>query len=142
MKAKIVIGAAFALSLFGSAVMAEEVRRPYTPDLAAIHLHAVRKQVITYRPRASMPAKRMRVSASPQLVLALEKFMRRKQCDGLMDRCYQDCKAGGAAPSHCNQTCTTGRQCGWATNQSYGDYLEDEIEALAEAPVTRLARAN
>jgi hypothetical protein len=140
--AKIITGAGLALCFFSSAAMAEEVRGPYTPDLAAIHLHTVRKQVVAYRPRVSRSPNRISQPASPQLVLALEKFMRRKRCDGLMDRCYQDCKAGGAAPSHCNTVCTTDTQCGWATNQSYGEYLEDEIEALAEVPARRLVRAN
>ncbi len=57
-------------------------------------------------------------------------IIKRKQCDPLMDRCYSACKAKGTSPSECNQTCTANALCGWPGHETYGQYLEHEIEAL------------
>ncbi len=143
MSTKVIFGVGFVL-LFLSSVMAEEAPKPYAPDLAAIHLHIVRKRMSQVRQVSTgveQSGPQISKASSPQLVSAMETFIRRKQCDDLMDRCYRECKAGGSGPSHCNQTCTTDKQCNWSISQTYGDYLEQEIEALAAGSI-RLARAN
>lgn len=140
MRTKVIFGVGLALCFLSFAV-AGEATGPYTPDLAAMHLHIVRKHVAAQETPISTVGERISRPAPPYLVSALETFMKRKQCDNLMDHCYRDCKAEGAGPAHCNQTCTTDKQCGWSLSQTYGDYLEQEIEALAVTSI-RLARAN
>ena len=78
---------------------------------------------------------------SPGLLAAFDEFIKRKRCDSRMDRCYDSCKAGGAAPSQCNRTCTVDTQCGGGSKLTYGEYIDQQIEALAANPVA-LAKAD
>jgi hypothetical protein len=108
---------------------------PSTPALAAMHPNNVRKDVIV--PNSS-PAKKAAnpAPADPALLAAFEQFIKRKRCDRLMDHCYDSCKAAGTAPSQCNQLCTADTQCGWDSKQTYGEYLDQQIEALAARPLS------
>ncbi len=81
---------------------------------------------------ASLGAQGVKKEAHPSNVPSpTATIIKRKQCDPLMDRCYSACKAKGTSPSECNQICTANALCGWPGHETYGQYLEREIESLA-----------
>jgi hypothetical protein len=80
-------------------------------------------------------------AVNPALLAAFGEFIKWKRCDSRMDRCYDSCEAGGTAPSQCNRTCTVGTQCGGGSKQTYGEYIDQQIEALAANPAV-IAKAD
>jgi hypothetical protein len=99
---------------------------PTTPATAGVQLP---RKVATQQNNNSIPP-----AVDPALLAAFDKFIKLKRCDSRMDHCYDSCKAGGTAPSQCNRTCTVDTQCGGDSKQTYGEYLDQQIEALAANP--------
>ncbi len=52
------------------------------------------------------------------------------RCLSVLAKCYAQCKSHAFEPDTCNLLCSTDTFCAWTAAVTYGDFLEQELEAL------------